>query len=97
ELRRSGRKVEVSQRRFFADPEQLRHPPAKTSGETWLVPMVLRWADDEGPKESRLLLRGARDELTLPARGEVRFVCGNRGGAGFYRVAYEPTEIAALA
>src|SRR5206468_4315753 len=65
--------------------------------ESWLVPIVLRWADDGGAHESRLLLTDRAGSLRLGARGEVKYVCANRGGAGFYRVKYPPAELAALA
>jgi hypothetical protein len=34
--------------------------------------------------------------VTLPATGAVKFVCANRGGAGFYRVQYAPGDLLAL-
>lgn len=92
EMKREGGRITLSQRRFFADPEQMK----KGSDELWLVPVVLRWADDAGVHETRHLLREAKEELRLEPKGDVRWVCANSGGAGFYRVQYEPSELEAL-
>jgi puromycin-sensitive aminopeptidase len=96
EVRREGDRVHLAQRRFWADPEKFADTPTD-GGETWLVPVVVRWADDAGGHESRLLLRERTGDLSLGARGPVRFVCANKDGAGFYRVRYTPEEIAGLA
>ena len=95
EARRDGNRVLLSQRRFFADPAKF-HTAAAAGDPPWLVPIVVRWADDAGTHESKLLLREATGELVLPAKGEIKFIFANRGGAGFYRVKYAPEEIAAL-
>ncbi|HEX2568645.1 MAG TPA: M1 family metallopeptidase [Polyangia bacterium] len=95
ELRREGNHVKLRQRRFYADPARFR--AAAEAEPPWLVPVVLRFADDAGVHEARMLLGDREGEVTLPARGEVKFVCGNQNGAGFYRVRYEPAELAALA
>jgi len=71
--------------------------PSGAGGETWPVPLVLRYEDAGGAKEHRHLLRGARGELTLPGDGEVRWVVGNAGSTGFYRVAYDASSATALA
>jgi puromycin-sensitive aminopeptidase len=95
EVTRQGARVTVAQRRFHADPARFGEAPR--ADERWLVPLVVRWADEVGQHESRLLLREARGEIALPAKGALRFVCANRGGAGFYRVKYAPEELALLA
>jgi len=94
EVAREGDGLRLSQRRFWADPEKMRAPGSPE--ETWLVPLVLRWGDDAGVHETRHLLRGASEALALPAKGELRFVCANARGAGFYRVKYPEQEIAKL-
>jgi puromycin-sensitive aminopeptidase len=86
-------RVGLWQQRFFADPKAF----AAGSSETWPVPVVLRWADDAGQHETRYLLREKQGEVTLPAKGLVKYVCANKAGAGFYRVRYEKDAIAALA
>lgn len=86
-------RVRLSQRRFFAEPARL----SGDEGESpWPVPVVLHYADDDGAREARVLLGGREAEVELPARGPVRFVCGNRGGAGFYRVRYAGDELGRL-
>jgi puromycin-sensitive aminopeptidase len=93
ELAPAGGGVTLSQRQFSADPALF----AAKGGDPWLVPVVLRWADDAGEHETRHLLRERSATLELGARGTVRFVCANRGGAGFYRVKYERPALEALA
>lgn len=78
-------RLRLHQRRFFADPE------AHEGGvpTTWLVPAVIRFADDEGAKIMRVLLTETEAEFVLPARGQVRYVLANAGATGFFRVAYD--------
>jgi puromycin-sensitive aminopeptidase len=89
-LSREGARVRLSQRRFLSEPG------AAEAGE-WPVPMVLRFADDAGVREQRILLRGAVSEATLDAVGAVRWVYGNGGSTGFYRVDHADADRAALA
>ncbi|HEX8910699.1 MAG TPA: M1 family metallopeptidase, partial [Anaeromyxobacteraceae bacterium] len=95
EVRREGREVALAQRRFFSEPAAGGRAPA--SQETWPVPLVLRYEDAAGVKEERHLLRAPQGELTLPAEGELRWLVANAGSTGFYRVAYDPASLAALA
>lgn len=88
-MKRSGSRLRIVQRRFLAEPG------ASAEG-TWPVPMVIRFADGAGPREERVLLR-ADGEVTLPARGEVRWVYGNGGATGFYRVDHGPEGVGELA
>lgn len=92
-LRRDGARVTVRQDRFRLDPERFR----EGDESQWLVPVVLSWADDRGVHEQRHLLDEREATIELEAQGEIRFVCGNRQGVGFYRVGYEPDELRALA
>jgi puromycin-sensitive aminopeptidase len=88
---RSGAQLVLSQRRFMSDP-------AASPGDTlWPVPLVLRWRDGSGVREHRHLLRGPTESLTLPASGDVAWVCANAGATGFYRVAYDGAGLEALA
>jgi puromycin-sensitive aminopeptidase len=81
-------RIRLRQRRFFADP-QAHEGGAPT---TWLVPVVVRFADDEGSKTCRVLLKDTEGEFAIPARGPIRYVLANAGATGFFRVAYdEPT------
>lgn len=91
-VRREDGRLSLEQQRFFSDPALF----ASASEEPWPVPVVIRWADDAGMHETRHLLRSAKESIDLGSQGEVRFVCANQGGAGFYRVRYSPEDIAAL-
>jgi puromycin-sensitive aminopeptidase len=83
EVARSSAGLRVAQRRFFS-------APGVDPGESrWPVPLVVRWADGSGENTTRVLLRGAREEVTLPAQGELAWLFANAGATGFYRVAYE--------
>lgn len=86
--------VRLAQRRFHAEPTKM---GAGDDEAPWLVPLVLRWADDAGVHTTRHLLRAADDTLRLDANGPVRFVNGNQDGAGFYRVRYPKDAALALA
>ena len=88
-LSRDGAKVRLTQRRFLSEAG------ARAEG-AWPVPVVLRYADERGAREQRSILRGPVAEVTLDAVGEVRWVFGNGGSTGFYRVDHEAPERAAL-
>ncbi|HET6922221.1 MAG TPA: M1 family aminopeptidase [Anaeromyxobacteraceae bacterium] len=92
-VERQGRRLALSQRRFFSEPG------AKEEGRPslWPVPAVLRWRDQGGPKERRVLLRNATDTVELEAQGEIAWLCANAGATGFYRVAYDAEGLSALA
>jgi puromycin-sensitive aminopeptidase len=83
-----GRKVRLTQKRFFSDPGATWEPG------TWPVPMVLRYGAGKGVKERRVLLEGVSDEVTLEA--EPRWLCANAGSTGFYRVEYDSSALARL-
>ncbi|HEU4384479.1 MAG TPA: M1 family aminopeptidase [Anaeromyxobacteraceae bacterium] len=91
-VERQGRRLALSQRRFFSEPG------AREEGRpsTWPVPAVLRWQDQGGLRERRVLLRNASDTVELEAQGEVAWLCANAGATGFYRVAYDVAGLAAL-
>ncbi|MBX5483420.1 MAG: M1 family metallopeptidase [Myxococcaceae bacterium] len=87
---RTGNTVTLSQRRFFSQP-------GVRSDETWPVPVILRFRDDAGVHAHRVLFRGTTQKVDLPAAGAIRWVCGNGGATGFYRVAYDDAGLRALA
>ncbi len=89
-LSRDGASVRLTQRRFLSEPG------AREAG-SWPLPVVLRFEDDRGPREQRLLLREAAAEVVLEAQGAVRWVFGNAGSTGFYRVDHAAGDRAALA
>jgi len=83
----------LQQRRFFSDPT------AKETGAPtrWLIPMVLRYRDDEGVKEQRVLFGEETAKVVLAeARGPIRFVEANAGAVGFYRCRYDGALLAQL-
>ncbi len=84
--------VALAQRRFFADPD------ARESGAptTWLVPMVLRFADARGTREQRVLLDAGARSIALEAEGPVRWCLGNADARGFFRTAYDAPTLARL-
>jgi puromycin-sensitive aminopeptidase len=88
-LSRDGDRVRLAQRRFLSAPGA--HEPG-----TWPVPVVLRFADDRGTQVRRVLLREAEEEVRLDAVGPVRWVFGNAGSTGFYRVDHAAPDRAAL-
>ncbi|MBI5067633.1 MAG: ERAP1-like C-terminal domain-containing protein [Deltaproteobacteria bacterium] len=85
-----GRRLSLSQRRFLSEA-------GGDAPGRWPVPLVLRYRDAGGVREHRLLLRGAGEEVELPGSGEVAWVFGNAGSAGFYRVDHGTAGAAALA
>ncbi len=91
EVRLEGRNVRLAQRRFFSEPG------ASQAGETWPVPLVLRYQDPGGVKEQRHLLTAATGEVALDGAGDIAWLCANAGSNGFYRVAYDASGVAALA
>ena len=88
-LSRDGATIRLTQRRFLSEAG------ARAEG-TWPVPVVLRYADGRGLQEQRLLLREASAEVVLDAVGTVRWVFGNAGSTGFYRVDHAAPDCAAL-
>jgi puromycin-sensitive aminopeptidase len=92
-VRRAGRTLRLEQRRFFSDPAEAAGDGAG-AGEAWPVPMVLRFGAGGKIAEQRVLFRGRAMEVTLDV--EPDFVVANGGGTGFFRVAYDAGELAAL-
>ena len=85
----SGEKLTVRQRRFLSEP-------GESAPGSWPVPAVIRFADDRGVREERVLVRGGEEEVPLSSQGAVRWVFGNAGAAGFYRVHHGETALGAL-
>jgi len=88
-LTRDGSKLRLAQRRFLSEPG------AEAPG-LWPIPVVLRFADDRGIHDRRLLLREADAEVEIDTVGPVRWVHGNAGSTGFYRVDHADADRAAL-
>jgi puromycin-sensitive aminopeptidase len=94
EARVDGARLLLAQRRFTylggpapgADDE----PP-----QLWRVPVAVRASVGGQVVERRVLLAATEDDVPLPARPD--WVVVNAGGHGFYRVAYAPEMLEALA
>ncbi len=86
DARLEGKSLRLTQRRFFSDPEKFKTSP----GGNWLVPVVIRFQDDAGLHEQRVLLRDTDTSVALSISGTLRWVHANGGSTGFYRVNYEP-------
>jgi puromycin-sensitive aminopeptidase len=71
--------LELTQARYFSDPS------AKTTGQVWPVPMVLKYGTADGLREHRFVLRRQRDTLRLEG---ASWFFPNSGGRGFYRFAF---------
>lgn len=84
-LKERGGAVTLSQERFFSDPGAREQGVATR----WLVPVVLRWADEHGEHQKRVLLRDQEHTFELGGHG-ITWIQANAGARGFYRVAYEP-------
>ncbi len=80
-----GATIVVKQKRFWSKPDA----PAD-DGQTWNVPLVVRFADDEGIKDHRFILDGTQGRAELPAKGAIQWCFLNADGIGFYRTA--PSE-----
>jgi puromycin-sensitive aminopeptidase len=74
-----GLELELTQARYFSDPS------AKTTGQVWPVPMVLKYGTADGLREHRFVLRRQRDTLRLEG---ASWFFPNSGGRGFYRFAF---------
>src|SRR5581483_2032355 len=74
-----GSTLRVSQRRFLSSPR------AKPTGQTWRVPLIVRWRDDAGVHEARHLLRGEEEAVPLALHGKARWLTANADAVGFYR------------
>lgn len=77
-----GPTLRLEQRRFFSSPKAAAEP----STQSWSVPMVVRFEDEEGVKEHRFILDQRTREEPLPARGALRWCYANASEIGFYRV-----------
>ena len=77
-----GGAVTLRQSRFFS-------APGKKGGGVWPVPLIIRYEDDAGVHEERVLFDKRKAELPL-GKGRIKWLTANAGSTGFYRVAYEP-------
>jgi len=82
-----GRRLAVRQQRFFSDSK--RRPGGRQA--RWPVPMVLK--TPAGPV--RALVERSSETVALPGK-RVGWVYGNATAGGFYRVAHDPDDLAAI-
>jgi len=71
--------VELSQRRFFAIPDE-------TDTTIWKVPVQLRGSASGESFELKIL--ADQDETFVSVEGEIDWIVANAGGYGFYRTDY---------
>ncbi len=84
---RDGDRLVLTQERFTYLPG--------AEAAQWAVPVLVAWGTDDGVgRTERVLLDGATTEIELA--GGADWVVVNRGGSGFYRVAYAPDLRTAL-
>lgn len=81
--------VSMKQQRYFSDQTKL----DAVNDQLWQVPVCLK----NGPAGSSQceLLTKREQSFTIP--GCSAWVLGNSGGTGYYRTAYEPEAVRALA
>ncbi len=72
--------LHLRQERFFSNPQA-----ARDGGQHWLVPLVIRYADEAGVHELRRLLSGPDETVVLPVSGELHWCIANADEVGFYR------------
>ncbi|MBI3924398.1 MAG: ERAP1-like C-terminal domain-containing protein, partial [Armatimonadetes bacterium] len=82
--------MRLEQNRFFADPGQ------KKSDQTWEIPLVVKYEDDEGVKEHRVLFNQRSGQIELPASGAVRWMYPNADAGGFFRLSFSDSQLQAL-
>jgi puromycin-sensitive aminopeptidase len=71
--------LRLGQRRFISG--------GRTSDgeQAWQVPVTVRYEDDTGTREARMLLGERSQSFPLPVEGELRWAYANAGEIGFYR------------
>jgi puromycin-sensitive aminopeptidase len=72
--------LQLSQKRFFSNPKAPRD-----NEQLWLVPLVIRYADEAGTHIIRHVLAEASATLTFQALGELQWCYLNTDQIGFYR------------
>ena len=72
--------LHVSQQRFFSNPQV-----TKENKQLWLVPLVIRYADDEVAHVLRHVLADNEERLSLNVTGKLKWCYANAEEIGFYR------------
>jgi len=81
--------VRLTQQRFYYDKAKFENP----GDQLWQIPLCMKGSADSAPKCE--VLTRKEESFTLP--GCSTWVLGNAGGAGYYRVGYQPEAVHSLA
>src|SRR5262249_9057676 len=85
-----GSALRLTQHRFFAQA-------GAHDGQTWPVPMILRFQDDAGVHEQPVGPSSPGQQGPLEAKGKIASVQANEHGTGFHRTAYSAQGLEQLA
>lgn len=84
--------VRLAQRRFYSNSER-----AKAPGDTlWSIPVVVRYADDAGVHEHRVIFGAREDTVKVPVTGKLTWLYANASEIGFYRTNPDAETLRAL-
>ncbi|MFQ5543539.1 MAG: M1 family metallopeptidase [Nitrospiria bacterium] len=76
--------ITLTQNRFFAGKgEKLAERPL------WSIPINIRYADSEGAHSYPVLLKDQVSHFSLPSKGTVKWIYGNSGENGFFRIHHD--------
>lgn len=78
--------LHLSQKRFFTNPQ-----PPQDNDQSWRIPLVIRYADDETIHVIHHVLAEPTGTLSLNVTGELHWCYLNAGQVGFYRQKIEGT------
>jgi hypothetical protein len=85
--------VRLAQRRFFYSNSER----AKAPGDTlWSIPVVVRYADDAGVHEHRVIFGAREDTVKVPVTGKLTWLYANASEIGFYRTNPDAETLRAL-
>jgi len=87
----SSTRVTLAQKRYFYDRAKFE----AANPETWEIPLCLKGSANGHGAEKCELLTKKEESFTLP--GCSTWVLANAGATGYYRVAYQPDAVRALA
>ncbi len=83
--------VALTQQRYYFDRAKFEAP----NDQIWQIPLCLKGSSNDNSAPKCELLTKKEESFTLP--GCSTWVLGNAGGAGYYRVGYQPEAVRALA
>lgn len=85
-----GASLYLQQKRFWSVPPKEPHSELQS---LWMVPMVIRYQDEEGFKEHRLLFHTETMKESLSAIGKIKWLHANVEQSGFYRLNYSKPAV----